>query len=273
MTRTVQILFVCLVVSVMGLTSAPTVLGWGNGPRGNATTDDPSECDSPPYATHDWIADHAVALLPDEEKAWLTPHMTSYLLGTEAPDNKKIPASCAAPNTGYDDRNKGHSIKWNSDWTAMEVDRAASRAQEEYDKAGRAFQQGDRQDAAFYLGAMAHYVGDVSAYPHSIPNEQHHGDYENRVKRRTRSFDAGHYESYISGDNLVRRRAYTAVKRISKVTGKGRGKVLSAADMDAKYSTQGQDYTDSIGHSLNLAVNELADVLHTFYLNVVNEDG
>ena len=155
----------------------------------------------------------------------------------------------------------------------MEVDRAAWRAQEEYDKAGQAFQRGDLQDAAFYLGAMAHYVGDVSAYPHSIPNEQHHSDYENRVKRRTRSFDAGHYESYISGDNLVRRRAYTAVKRVSKVTGKGRGKVLSAADMDAKYSTQGQGYTDSIGHSLNLAVNELADVLHTFHLNVVNEDG
>ena len=46
----------------------------------------------------------------------------------------------------------------------MEVDRAALRAQEEYDKAGRAFQQGDRQDAALYLGAMTHYVGDVSAY-------------------------------------------------------------------------------------------------------------
>jgi hypothetical protein len=26
------------------------------------------------------------------------------------------------------------------------------------------------------------------------------------------------------------------------------------------------------GHSLNIAVNELADVLHTFFLNVVSED-
>jgi hypothetical protein len=29
---------------------------------------------------------------------------------------------------------------------------------------------------------------------------------------------------------------------------------------------------DRIGHSLNLGVNELADVLHTFFLNVVSED-
>ena len=272
MTRPMSLLLLCMIVSVANVVGASSTLGWGNGPRGNATTNKPSECDSPPYATHDWVADHAVALLPDEEKAWLAPHMTSYLLGTEAPDNKKIPDSCPAPNTGYDDRNKGHSIKWNSDWSAMVNDRAARRAQEEYDKAGRAFDQGDVQAAAFYLGAMAHYIGDVSAYPHSIPDEQNHSNYENRVKRRTTSFDAGHFESFISGDGLRRRRAYTAVKRVSKGTGKGSGSILSAAKMDARFSTQGQEYTDSIGHSLNLGVNELADVLHTFHLNVVAGD-
>jgi hypothetical protein len=31
-------------------------------------------------------------------------------------------------------------------------------------------------------------------------------------------------------------------------------------------------YIDSIGRSLNLGVNELADVLHTFFLNVVEEE-
>ncbi len=44
--------------------------------------------------------------------------------------------------------------------------------------------------------------------------------------------------------------------------------------MDARYATRDGDqmYLDSVGHSLNLGVNELADVLHTFYLNVVSED-
>lgn len=97
--RRVRILaFAALVLSPV----LPTA--WNNGPAGNASTNVASECTNPPYATHDWIADHAVDLLPDAEKAWLLPHKTLYLLGTEAPDNNDIPASCGAPNTGYDDR-------------------------------------------------------------------------------------------------------------------------------------------------------------------------
>ena len=41
--------------------------GWGNGQSGNAQTDEASECSNPSYSTHDWIADHALALLPAEE--------------------------------------------------------------------------------------------------------------------------------------------------------------------------------------------------------------
>ena len=117
-------------------------MAWSNGQKGNATTNKASECSDPPYATHDWIADRALALLPDEEKAWLSPHKTLYLLGTEAPDNKKIPSQCEAPNNGYDDKMKGHSVEWEADWSDFKVknnrkrDRAARRAQEEYEKAG-----------------------------------------------------------------------------------------------------------------------------------------
>lgn len=42
--------------------------------------------------------------------------------------------------------------------------------------------------------------------------------------------------------------------------------------MDSLWSSKPQAYLDSIGHSLNLGANELADVLHTFFLNVVSED-
>ena len=52
----------------------------------------------------------------------------------------------------------------------------------------------------------------------------------------------------------------------------GRGRILPAEEMDALYAARPQRYTDSIGASLNLAVNELADVLHTFFLNVVEAD-
>ena len=242
---------------------------WGNGPAGNATTNQPSECASPPYATHDWIADHALALLPSEEGSWLRAREAMYLLGTEATDNDDIPDECGAPNNGYDDRRYGHSVDWNDSHSVMHGTRAAARAQEEYDRAGDAMEQGDTTAAAFYLGAMAPYIGDVSQYGHSYPKEAHHGDYENWVKRRTDSFNEGVFESYLQADGLVRRRPYTAVKRISRATSGGQGRILTAEEMDALYSEKPQRYLDSIGESLNLVVNELADVLHRFWLNEV----
>jgi len=69
---------------------------------GNANTNLASECASPPYATHDWIADHALAQLPPAEREWLDPFKSVYLLGTEAPDFNGIPAAaCQTPHAGY----------------------------------------------------------------------------------------------------------------------------------------------------------------------------
>ena len=63
-----------------------------------------------------------------------------------------------------------------------------------------------------------------------------------------------------------------ALRRISRVTARGEGAILSAAQMESLWSTKPQSYLDSIGHSLNLGANEQADVLHTFFLNVVSEE-
>jgi hypothetical protein len=257
----------------LALLRAPLpVHGWANGPAGNTKTDTATECGAPPYSTHDWVADHALALLPERERAWLMPHQALYLLGTEAPDNRNIAAACTSPHHGYDDRRLGHSVEWARDWSRMTNDRAARRAQEEYDKAAGAFRQGNRPAAAFYLGAMAHYIGDVSQYGHAILGETHHGDYEAWVGTRTDGFDAGYFERYLVPNGLVRRSAYTAVKRISLVTARGEGVILPAMQMDRRFSNKDHAYLDSVGHALNLGVNELADVLHTFYLNVVAEE-
>ncbi len=255
-------------------------LGWNNGQSGNARTDLPVECSDPPFSTHDWVAHQALEMVPDSEKAWLIPHRAMFLLGTEAPDNSSILASCGSPHTGYGDTGQGHSVDWNDDHTGWALrdtgelqDRAARRAQEEYNKAIIAFQQDNPSDAAFYLGAMAHYVGDVSQYGHSGPGEDHHSDYERWVSSRS-EIDDTVFTGFIDASSLVRRTPYTAVKRISKATSEGRGSIMSFEEMDATYvnKTGNDDYLASIGHALNLASNELADVLHTFFLNVVDED-
>ncbi len=256
---------------VFYLIMASSAIAWNNGPAGNASTDEVSECSQPPYATHDWVADHALDFLPEGEKAWLLPHKRLYLLGTEAPDNAKIPSECGAPNTGYDDRRLGHSVEWNAKGSKMIQDRAAIRAQEEYNKAVIAYEQGRFSDAAFYLGAMAHYVGDVSAYPHAIALEQYHSPYESWVRTRTDSYSEGVFESYLVLDRLSRRTPYAAVKTISKATSQGNKRIMSGVMMDQTYPDKKDHpgFLDSVGHSLNLGVNELADVLHTFYFNVV----
>lgn len=258
-------------------------LAWKNGQDGNARTDTPAECGNPAYSTHDWIADQALALLPDNEKAWILPHRNTYLIGTEAPDNKTIPAICNTTHRGYDDRSKGHSVEWKADFSGFVAsdsqptglkDRAARRAQEEYNKAVIAFYSGDRAAAAFFLGAMAHYIGDVSQYGHSVPFETsaNHSGYEGWVGRRTDTTDDD-FVSFIDLDSLVRRTPYTGVKRISKATAQGQGNILSASAMINKFDNdRDEDFTSSVGTSLNMAANTLADVLHTFFLNVVSED-
>src|SRR5688500_14742507 len=131
----------CIGVGVLMLWALPQA--WNNGPSGNATTNVASECASPPYATHAWIADHALDLLAAADKTGLVPHRAPYLRGTEAPNPKPTPVACGAPNTGYNDRGAGHSIEWNAGATEMLNDRAAVRAHEEYAKAMLAFQQGN----------------------------------------------------------------------------------------------------------------------------------
>ncbi len=81
------------------------------------------------------------------------------------------------------------------------------------------------------------------------------------------------FENDLTTSSLVRRRPYTAVKRISRALSRGDGDIIPATDMDALYpgNPKPPALFTSTGAALNLAVNELADVLHTFFLNVVDE--
>ncbi len=244
---------------------------WKNGPPNNKVTNRPADCVAPPYSTHDWVADHARALLPEKERAWLDPHRKFYLIGTEAPDYDKIEESCSTPNRGYNDTGKGrHDLRFDSDGDVTR-DTPARRAQEEYDKAIEAYRAGDHQAAAYYLGAAAHYPGDLGQYGHTIKGEKHHADFEEWAHGLTDAFERGHFESAIVSDGLERRRAYDAVIWIGRQTHEGGGKVLPASLMDDLWDEKDQVYKDSVAASLNNAVNGIADMLHTFYLDVAGE--
>jgi hypothetical protein len=52
----------------------------------------------------------------------------------------------------------------------------------------------------------------------------------------------------------------------------GQGSILPAPKMDSLFASKPPEFMQSVGASLNVGVNELADVLHTFFLNVVEEE-
>lgn len=102
--------------SVALLLAAPSAAhAWKNGPPDNKVTDSAADCQSPPYSTHDWIADHARALLAEHERAWLDPHRRLYLIGTEAPDYGEIREGCGTPHRGYNDTGGGTFEKFIAD--------------------------------------------------------------------------------------------------------------------------------------------------------------
>lgn len=256
-----------LAIAVLLINSA---YAWNNGPSGNTLTDDPSECADPPYGTHDWIADHALAILPKEEQKWLSQYKSYFLLGTEAPDNSKIPEICGTPNTGYGDKGGGHhSVRWDIRFKKMTRAGAALRAQDEYVKASKAFNARKFKDAAYYLGAMSHYIADVSSFPHSSDNNTNHSSYENWVARATTKFESPRYK--VSEAQVVKRTPYDAIESVSMAVAKGNTEILTPEEADSFYedNKDADELKISVGASLNLAVHETANVLHSFYLNEV----
>jgi hypothetical protein len=77
------------------------------------------------------------------------------------------------------------------------------------------------------------------------------------------------FRDFIDLDSLTRRTAFTATRRVSRTVFLGQGDILPARKMDSLFSSKPEEF---IGTSLNVGVNELADVLHTFFLNVVEEN-
>jgi len=215
-----------------------------------------SACDTPIYSTNHYIADHALLMLPAGERHWLDQRHKHYLLGTTSPEDPQLSTTCALPANNHASQHEKHSVEWAWDYSDFKVvngekkDRTAVLAQQAYDNAVTAYRADKLDDAAFFLGAMAHYIGDVSyANIHS-----------DTVWTDARSPALSPFEQYVSPDRLVKRQPYSAVKRVSKNSQEIYRTFGSAQDKAAP---------PAIGKSVNLGANELADVLHTFYVSVV----
>jgi hypothetical protein len=247
-------------VLVLLLVYTPTlpVYAWSNG----GWSADPTQ---PKYGTHDWIAQHALDWLPAEEKQLILSNLQIYLYGTELPDN-------AHAQDGIGDTLK-HHVYYHADGS-LQDDSSAVRAQKEYDDALSYAKAGDWAKASETLGAMTHYISDVGVFGHVMGAytdwgaEVHHGDYEDYVEGRTNSYTA-EFNSYLFFDGTLRiTSAYSATLTLALNTTFGANGAYNCTWMDQNYDWSNSAFRNRCGESLNLAVNLIADVLHTFNQDV-----
>lgn len=252
-------LFVIALLSTWFIASAAEVSGWSNG----GYSADPA---NPDYGTHDWIAEHALDWLPLEEKQFLLDNKASYLYGTELPDNGQAP-------DGVGDTTK-HHVYYFANGSVQEDD-AAVRAKEEYVNAVNFYNAGNFDEAAKRLGMVTHYITDLAVFGHVMGAstawgaESHHSDYESYVQSRTDSY-VDDFNSFLVFDgSLGAISAYDAALMLANDTTFDADEDLTCVWMDQNYNWNDAAFRNRCGESLNLAVNLVADVLHTFYTEAI----
>jgi len=242
--------------------SVSHVAAWGNG--GYSEYPPPA---TPKYGTHDWIAEHALDWLPPEEKQFITDHLLDYRYGTELPDNKSI---C----DGIGDKPK-HIVYYSSTGTLMK-DSSADRASDLYTLALNNLTSGHFATGAENAGAMSHYIADLASFGHVMGKgtdwgaevEAHHNGYEEYVGGRTSKYDS-EFNSYLIFDGeLTAISAYHAALKLAYDTTFDIDGNFTCVWMDQNYHyrSSNPDFNNRCGESLNLAVNIIADVLHTLWL-------
>jgi hypothetical protein len=124
------------------------------------------------------------------------------------------------------------------------------------------------------LGMVSHYVSDVAVFGHVMGSatdwgtETHHSDYEAYVEERTNNY-SDEFNNFLTFDgSLSIVSAYNATMTLAYDTSFGLNENLSCVWMDQSYNWSNSVFRNRCGESLNLAVNAVADVLHTFYVGV-----
>jgi hypothetical protein len=227
------------------------VYGWSNGPGYSTCV-----C-NPVIGTHDLIAQKAVELLPAGESPVFNNNMNWLRYGTELPDRPKN-------MNGYGD-SFNHHVYFDEQHRVID-DAAARRANETYQDALSLLKQGNFSGGVMVAGAMSHYIADVAVWGHLMGeytpwgNETHHQDYEAYVNDHQSLFDL----SIVAMNPINRTSAYQATLDLASNI---MFVVPNATWMDTHYNWSDPQFKTRVALSLNLAVNYVANVFHTLWLD------
>jgi len=180
------------------------------------------------YGTHDWIADaalNALLNLNQSKWSWLEQRKSIFLVGTEAPDNSAVNMTLdGALIEGFGDTTYHHIYFHENGSIAYNEDDAAIRAKSCGDLANARIDEEKLDQAAFYLGAMTHYISDMSMYahvaennipPHNLDFDEHHSNIEGYVKTRTNEYDDKEEFFRIFDVNVGNKKPYNAAKDLA----------------------------------------------------------
>lgn len=230
------------------------------------------------FGTHDYIALKGYELAGPADLQWITDNMNVYFLGTEAPD---VGAKISGVGNGYHDTGACHCILFNPSGVVSH-DRAEIRVQEEFDKAKAAKASGDNRKAAFYAGAMAHYLGDLSQFCHIMGPQSHwgselktvHTSYETvvdkTVDKTTRKSSL--LDSFIQPKAVTGNAPVEIALGIAEFTEKGDGtetpgkmhshyKALIDAHKENNVANWDAAFRKQTGENVNYSVNAVAKLL------------
>lgn len=232
----------CALAAAMVLL-CPATQGWSNG----GYSADPED---PDYGTHDWIADRALELQIADVSHFSTTYHDSYLIGTEAPDNPE-----------YIGDSTNHHVYYYSGGSVQD-DVSAIRAQAMYDSALSRLTAGDYVIAAYYMGAMTHYIADVGVFGHTMGAytdwgaEVHHSDYESAFESILGSL------ILPSTITLGCSSAYDSTMDLAMAITFGSGSVKSNVWMDDNYDWSDAVFEASAMGSLHQSVYAVAAALN-----------
>lgn len=196
--------------------------GWKNGSYAYNPADYDYETD---YGTHDWIADAMLDYLLELNASqwnWLNERREIYYVGTEAPDNSGVSFIADGTNlTGFGDTTLHHIYFYENGTVFENEDDAAIRAKWCADWADVSINEEKWDSAAFYLGALTHYIADMSMYAHVADNnvapyylnfDEHHSTIEGYVNTRTNEFDDPEefFQLKVNASQIVPVPAYNA---------------------------------------------------------------
>jgi hypothetical protein len=240
--------------AIMIATDSVPTYAWSNG--GYST-----DINNPVYGTHDFILEKAINMLPSEMKNKININIAYY--GSETPDCYKN-IYCIGDVASH------HVYYYSNE--SVQADSGAVRAREEYDLAKSYLQSNDTYNFSLHLGAMSHYISDLSVFGHTMGAktdwgaEVHHSAYESYMNNHLSSFG-----NVVFDGNVENIDAYNTTLKLAKETTFDAG-IYTNKWMDANYGWTNSLFTERTQSLINSNANILSDTIYSLMIENIPTD-